>query len=91
VDESIPSFVEAGLDAIEAYHSRHDAEVTARYLQLATRMHLLVTGGSDFHGDPSHGPSSPGTVTLPADQFARFQARLRATSRATASGSRTSS
>ncbi len=91
VDAAIPGFVEAGLDALEAYHSRHDAETTARYVQLARSMDLLVTGGSDFHGDPSHGPLAPGTVTLPADEFARVQARRRATSRAMASGPDTSS
>lgn len=91
VDAAIPAFVEAGLDAVEAYHSRHDAETTARYVRLARGMDLLVTGGSDFHGDPSHGPVAPGVVTLPADEFARIQARRRATSRATASGVDTSS
>ena len=91
VDDAIPDFAAAGLDAIEAYHSRHDSETTARYLDMARRMGLLVTGGSDFHGDPSHGPTAPGVVTLPPDEFARIQARRRATSRAMASGSATSS
>lgn len=75
VDEWIPEFVDAGLDAIEVYHSAHDAATTGRYLQMAARFNVLITGGSDFHGDPSHGPVSPGSVTLPPEAFARLQAR----------------
>jgi hypothetical protein len=48
-----------------------------------------VSGGSDYHGDESHGPAQPGGVSLPAEDF--DQLRDRATSRATASGASTSS
>lgn len=77
VDEWIPEFVDAGLDALEAYHSRHDAATTHRYLQMAARLDVLVTGGSDFHGDPSHGPQAPGAVALPPAAFDRLLARVR--------------
>ncbi|MEX5213930.1 MAG: PHP domain-containing protein [Nitrospiraceae bacterium] len=40
----------AGLGGIEAYYSTHKPKQTAEYLQLAQRLDLLVTGGSDFHG-----------------------------------------
>jgi predicted metal-dependent phosphoesterase TrpH len=92
-DEWIAGFVESGLDAIEAYHSRHDTATTARYLQLAARLKVLVTGGSDYHGDPSHGPAAPGSVSLPQPAFDRLAAYAsrRATSRASSSGSLTSS
>lgn len=43
---------DAGLDGIEAYYSQHTPAQTARYLALAQRLGLLVTGGSDFHGMP---------------------------------------
>ena len=39
-----------GLDGIEAYYSQHSQADTDRFLALATRLGLLVTGGSDFHG-----------------------------------------
>jgi predicted metal-dependent phosphoesterase TrpH len=92
-DDWIGRFVESGLDAIEAYHSRHDTGTTTMYLNLADRLGLLVTGGSDYHGDPSHGPASPGSVSLPRPAFDRLAgyASRRATSRASASGSLTSS
>lgn len=72
VDARIPEFVEAGLDAIEVYHSRHDDAATTRYLTMTQTLNVLVTGGSDFHGDPSHGPIEPGAVTLPPDAFERL-------------------
>jgi 3',5'-nucleoside bisphosphate phosphatase len=47
----MPELCDAGLNAIEAYHSDHTPEDTALYLDLANRYGLQVTGGSDFHGD----------------------------------------
>jgi hypothetical protein len=41
---------EAGLDALEAYHSDHSAAITERVLRWAERYGLAVTGGSDSHG-----------------------------------------
>lgn len=88
-DEWISTLAADGLDAVEAFHSEHDADATARYLALADRLGLLVTGGSDFHGDESHGPQSPGAVSLPPQYYEPLGRR--ATMRATASGSKTSS
>jgi len=47
----MPELCDAALNAIEAYHSDHSADDTALYLDLAGKYGLLVTGGSDFHGD----------------------------------------
>jgi len=41
----------AGLIAIEAFHSDHDPKLTGQYLEIARRLDLAVTGGSDFHGE----------------------------------------
>jgi len=71
-DEWLAGLAAAGLDALEAYHSDHDAAVTDRYLQTAKRLKLAVTGGSDFHGDPAHGPASPGSVSLPRAEYERL-------------------
>ncbi len=43
---------DAGMDGIEAYYSQHSPTETAFFLDLAREHHLLVTGGSDFHGTP---------------------------------------
>ena len=73
IDEQIPALLDAGLDAIEAYHSDHDARTSTLYAELADRLGLLVTGGSDFHGDPAHGVE-PGTATLPEPAWRRLLA-----------------
>lgn len=40
----------AGLMGIEVHYSTHKASQTSDYLDIARRLDLLVTGGSDFHG-----------------------------------------
>ena len=41
---------EKGIDGIEVYNSVHTLEDVKRYLLLAKKYNLLITGGSDFHG-----------------------------------------
>ena len=77
------ALADRGLDAIEVYHSDQSPEVRQELLAFAVERHLLVTGGSDFHGDD--GRDRPlGGVTLPSAEFARLRA---AADRAPASGS----
>lgn len=72
VDRQISTYVKAGLDALEVYHPDHDQDATKRYRLLASELNVLVTGGSDFHGDPHHG-WEPGAVALPADDWIRLR------------------
>jgi predicted metal-dependent phosphoesterase TrpH len=46
----VENLKEAGLDGIEVHYSTHSKSQTSSYLELAQRLGLLVTGGSDFHG-----------------------------------------
>jgi predicted metal-dependent phosphoesterase TrpH len=78
-DEWLPELARDGLDALEAYHSDHDAAATWHYLEIAQRLGLAVTGGSDFHGDESHGPGGPGCVSLPREAYERLKSRIRST------------
>jgi predicted metal-dependent phosphoesterase TrpH len=71
-DEWLPRLAEAGLDAIEAYHTDHDAYTTARYVDLADRLAVAVSGGSDYHADQSHGGTSIGSVSLPREAYERL-------------------
>lgn len=77
VDAIIPRLASAGLAALEARHSEHDAETEQRYRALAARHGLAVSGGSDFHGDSGHRVPRLGTIGLPAEDFAALEARLR--------------
>lgn len=41
---------EAGLLGLEVFYSTHTRRQTSQFLELAKRLNLLPTGGSDFHG-----------------------------------------
>ena len=58
-DSLISALVDRGLDAIEVYHSDHAPEDERTYQSLATRLGVLISGGSDFHGDPFDSPERP--------------------------------
>jgi predicted metal-dependent phosphoesterase TrpH len=77
-DGLIAPLVERGLDAIEVYHSDHTPEHVSTYRALAKQLGMLVTGGSDFHGEDVAKPERAhrailGVVTLPAPDFERLQ------------------
>ncbi len=78
-DDAITGWAAAGLDALEAHHPEHAPAASARYSALARELGLLVTGGSDFHGEdparvnPGGRPRALGRVWLPADDFDRLE------------------
>jgi predicted metal-dependent phosphoesterase TrpH len=74
-DDLIPGMIDAGLTAIEAFHSEHDPPTTARYLDFAERHGILVSGGSDYHGEKERRRTAFGTVGLPDDRFEMLKAR----------------
>lgn len=54
-DVIIPRLKEAGLSAIEAYHSEHAARDERFCVDLASRYGLGLSGGSDYHGGIKEG------------------------------------
>jgi predicted metal-dependent phosphoesterase TrpH len=75
-DEIIPALVDAGLDGIECFHTKHSTVMAERYLEIAEKYHLLVTGGSDCHGFSKVKPLI-GTVKLPYDHVEKLKAAKR--------------
>ncbi|HET6498841.1 MAG TPA: PHP domain-containing protein [Coriobacteriia bacterium] len=65
IDDLIPQLVHEGLGGLEAYHPNHGPEDEERYLGLAARLGLLVTGGSDYHGELAPTPAL-GSLEMPA-------------------------
>jgi 3',5'-nucleoside bisphosphate phosphatase len=63
-DDVIPPLVEAGLDGLECYHTRHSLSAAERYVALAEQHDLLITGGSDCHG-LNKGRPLIGSIKLP--------------------------
>jgi predicted metal-dependent phosphoesterase TrpH len=75
-DAVVDKLVEFGLDGIECFHPKHNAAATEKYLALARRMGLLVTGGSDCHGRSKNRPTM-GSVKLPMEHVeALFKRRF---------------
>jgi len=72
-DDIIPALVDAGLDGIECFHTKHSTVMSERYLLIAEKHHLLVTGGSDCHGFSKKAPLI-GTVKLPYEHVQRLYA-----------------
>ncbi|HJN83192.1 MAG TPA: histidinol phosphatase, partial [Verrucomicrobiota bacterium] len=75
IDHLIPDMVRAGLDGIECWHSRHPKSTAKRYREMAARLGLLSTGGSDCHG-PGRGQPIIGTVCVPYDILDEMKRRL---------------
>ena len=67
-DDIIPGLVKAGLDGIECFHTKHSTVMAERYLEIAEKYDLLVTGGSDCHGFSKKQPLI-GTVKLPYEHI----------------------
>lgn len=40
-----------GLIGLECYYCKHDKSMTKKYIEVAKKYDLLITGGSDFHGN----------------------------------------
>jgi len=76
-DEVIPDLVEAGLDGIECFHTKHSTATSEHYLEIADKYNLLVTGGSDCHG-MSKGKPLIGTVKLPYQHVEKLKATVAA-------------
>ena len=63
-DALIEKFVNDGLVGLEVYHSGHMPDLVRRYDEIAKRLKLLKTGGSDYHGDTKEGLPI-GAVNIP--------------------------
>src|SRR5205807_4631188 len=49
-DDIIPALVDAGLDGIECFHTKHYTVMAERYLTFAEEHDLLVAGGAGCRG-----------------------------------------
>ncbi|MCO5172264.1 MAG: PHP domain-containing protein [Planctomycetes bacterium] len=88
LDPHLEALAAQGLEGVEAYHFGHAPDVAAHFHARARALGLLVTGGSDYHGEPTRAPGAPppaeaeaprlGRVALPPDEWERFDAVLRA-------------
>jgi 3',5'-nucleoside bisphosphate phosphatase len=75
-DELIPELVEAGLLGIESYYPEHSSGQITAYREMCTRLGLIATGGSDFHGPRVGGVRHPGVQPVPESAWHELRDRL---------------
>lgn len=73
-DDVIPELVDAGLDGLECYHTKHSPATAEHYVVVAERFDLLITGGSDCHG-MNKGKPLIGTIKLPYEHVRELRSR----------------
>jgi len=71
----LTTLLELPFDGIECYHSKHSPGQTDMLLRIARERGLLVTGGSDCHGD-ARGRAEMGKVRMPIAHLEEIVARL---------------
>jgi predicted metal-dependent phosphoesterase TrpH len=66
--QSLATLKQAGVDAVEVVHPAHDDRARRRIEQVARRVGLRVSGGSDWHGESrvDQRRAGLGAVTVPA-------------------------
>jgi predicted metal-dependent phosphoesterase TrpH len=79
VDRLIGEMRGLDLGAIEAYHSDHNPRDVGQFLDLARRLGMAVTGGTDFHGGTKPaialGTGIDGNVAVPRAVLDRLRER----------------
>ncbi|MDW7739467.1 MAG: PHP domain-containing protein [Bacillota bacterium] len=57
--DRIKYLIKLGLDGIEVYHPDHGRSMIQYYSKVAAANNLIITGGSDFHGESRDKPAYP--------------------------------
>lgn len=71
-EDEIGRLAESGLDGLEVLHPDHDRGTARRLRELAARLGLLETGGSDWHG-PRGGVRALATQPVPYEWCRRMR------------------
>lgn len=72
-DEWIPQFMDYGLMGLEVYYPEHSQATVNYYLNLAQEFNLLVTGGSDCHGNAKP-EVKMGSIKIPYELVEKLKA-----------------
>jgi 3',5'-nucleoside bisphosphate phosphatase len=74
-EEVLPELIDAGVDGIECFHTKHSPSASEHYVSLAEQHNLVVTGGSDCHG-MNKGKPLIGSIKLPYEYVRQLKDRL---------------
>lgn len=76
-DAMIPELVAAGLGGIETYYPEHSVAQVNAYRELCDRLHLVATGGSDYHGSHTGRTTTLGTPHIPLVVWENLKSKAR--------------
>lgn len=68
--------ISLGIDGLECIHSKHSEEDTDYFINIAKLNNLIVTGGSDFHGDIINGELLIGKYFIDINTIPQFKERI---------------
>ncbi len=63
-DDLIPYLKNTGLMGLEVWHPEHSSQMVEKYYKIATQLDLLMTGGSDWHGNNKDASFSLGVIKV---------------------------
>ncbi|MDD5556023.1 MAG: PHP domain-containing protein [bacterium] len=66
-----------GIEGIEVYANNHSERDVVKYRDIARRLGLIMTGGSDYHGWSDNPRDVIGGVSTPPEEFARLEEAAR--------------
>lgn len=70
--KEIARLKDMGLKGVEVYQTKHNKKITKRYKKIAEELDLLITGGSDYHGENSPG-ILPGDRGMSQEEFDKLE------------------
>lgn len=70
--EEIARLKDVGLKGVEVYQTKHNKKITNKYKKIAEELELLITGGSDYHGENSPG-ILPGDTGMSQEEFDQLE------------------
>ena len=76
--------IDAGLNGLEVYYRAYEPPVVEGLKHVATELRLVMTGGTDYHGDRETYAEAQAQLAVPADAEAPFREGLRASAGASA-------
>ncbi len=76
-DEMIGNLVPAGLKGLEVFYPGYTPEQVMKYKNIADKNGLLLTGGTDFHGENSGREVKLGNVTIPDEMADKLYEHIR--------------
>lgn len=81
IENLVRDLMDMGLDGMEVYYSEHSEAEIKTYKEMAERLGLLISGGSDFHGDVKPSISlgkGKGGLRVPVELLEKMKADRRA-------------